>query len=848
MTEPVTVSLLWFGTGIRDSGQEAIRNAINSLSPSGYQNHDSEVPTLGSWWEIIRQYRDSSGSRVTDRVDVGPECFYTGLHTDMTLEKVTEVGRSVFNETYMDKFGGNLTCNRIFDVNDNNIYHVVISQNVKFLERDTEQTDMEYMCNGDFPVAVSAGVSVKMAWSRAPQALVDDQCSTFFNGSRYLGPPNGDVRIDSLVGYMLGKIADDVTNRDGKGWISNDGNERTVSCSCGSIFERDIAGPPLFMDTERNVSFNVVGLNGYRYMVHYIWDQSIRNCALKLSETCGSNTVMLKQAKGSLKGGIIANQTTGLQPYPPNQKCQWKIQYPTAKFISFTVNYLSIAPDHSNDLLMICDSDSRSAKCTVFNSNDKKLDRNFKLKGSQAYVQFLSGSEVSFDSRGWELSYSAGLCNGKKDVYAHEGVIGYISTTSNSYTEGLRCQWILHGEPGTPVTLSFTQINISRDLDFLAIYNGLSQQIANFSGLFLGSDLPRMNLTGEIRIAFATQTDAGEGWSAKFSIKSPVDRNRETLIIIIVISIAVVLISGSVALIALAFVGRRRRKHPKMIEKNEKSMLIRAEVKGEEKRIAEGPSSIVYKAVSTNGVSVAIKSPKTSTSQTRLEEEILIKTSSHPNIISLVGYADDGLRRRNLVFEYMSRGSLSWNLEERAETLHWERRLEIAIQISSAIQMLHMYLKPPIYHGNITSENILLDEYYNAKLAGFGAANRCTSNESKPRPPPEMAEDIRSFGLLLVELLRGKPLISGYDSDWIENFEIFEGINSKNFDDHECLDPRLGIPKEECKSQGLAKLGEIAKWCINTNPRIGGYENTPKIGDVVSGLKQVKKLFCSFSS
>lgn len=421
-----------------------------------------------------------------------------------------------------------------------------------------------------------------------------------------------------------------------------------------------------------------------------------------------------------------------------------------------------------------------------------------------------------------------GLCNGKEDVYDKEGVISYTSSMGYSYVKGLSCQWILHGKQGTLVTLTFTHINITRDFDFLAIYNGTMWEMANFSGFYTSSDLPKLNLTGKVMIAFATQTDNGEGWSANFYISSPVDQNKEKLIVFIVVILTAFLLSGVVALVTLALVWRKRKQRVKLVEMNENLMLIRAEVSGEESLIGEGPSSIVYRAISTDGISIALKSPKDLTStQTKLEEEILLKTSLHLNIISLVGYGKDGIWGRYLVFEYMSRGSLRRNLRENGETLEWQKRLAIAIQISSAIQTLHMYLKPPVRHGNITSENILLDEYYNAKLGGFGGASYCTSYEANPDILSVMAEDIRSFGLLLVELLRGEGLGDG-----------FEEVNTIE------LDQRLSVPKEEYKMGGLTKLGEIAKWCISTTGP-GAETITPKIGDIVSGLKQVEQLFNS---
>ncbi|KAK3408473.1 hypothetical protein EUGRSUZ_J00704, partial [Eucalyptus grandis] len=134
--------------------------------------------------------------------------------------------------------------------------------------------------------------------------------------------------------------------------------------------------------------------------------------------------------------------------------------------------------------------------------------------------------------------------------------------------------------------------------------------------------------------------------------------------------------------------------------------------------IGERPSAVVYKAVLSDGCLLAIKVYKNSACYSELEEEILLKTSSHPYIISLMGNTRHRFQSRCMVFEFMSRGCLSYNLREKGETIDWEKRLMIAMQISSAIQMLHMHMNPPVCHGNITSDNILLDEFCNAKLGG----------------------------------------------------------------------------------------------------------------------------------
>lgn len=117
----LAVSLLWLGTVWHESGQETIRNAIASLSIFGYTMEGSEAPTLGNWWEIIRQYKDGLGTPVTDRVEVGPECFYTGPQLNMTQDQVLGIGRAVLNETAIDRYGGKLNCTRAFQVSNRSV-------------------------------------------------------------------------------------------------------------------------------------------------------------------------------------------------------------------------------------------------------------------------------------------------------------------------------------------------------------------------------------------------------------------------------------------------------------------------------------------------------------------------------------------------------------------------------------------------------------------------------------------------------------------------------------------------------------------------------------------------------
>ncbi|KAL5994632.1 hypothetical protein ACLOJK_024685 [Asimina triloba] len=831
MTRPMTLSLLWFGNGWHKARQDALRTAIVSLSSDSNDAENSEVPTLSNWWEIVRQYRDGSGMPVTGSVSLGAECTYPGPHNNVTANQVTAVGRSLFDEEAIEAFGRNLSCTEVFDVSDDAIYLIIFSNRVMFSAAE-EQQPMINGCSGDLgELEVVGGRKVKMIWTRVP-LNGDDQCSSrIFDVDSDINSPKGDKMIDALVSYTLAKIAEEATNRDGQGWSSSSGQSVSSMCFYPSSRGTGDLPPPFFKDS-RNGSFNVIGRSGYMYMVQQLWDQQIRNCAVKLSEKCGIDAVVITQPKGYLSSGISVNHTTGLQPYPPSQRCRWKIHYSSAKFFTFHPSYVSTEGD---DLLRVCKSGSLPVDC--INIGKKDQSKRFRLTSSAVYVEFTTAAEVSPMSRGWELSYSAGFCDGKEHVYDRNGVIGYPLQDGSPYIEGINCQWVLHGKPGTPVSLTFTSLNTSKDLDFLAIYNESQHKTNsldfNFSGLFLGSDLPQINLTGKVMIAFATQTDQGTGWSARFYISSPASRPMSPLLIAIIVA-AAILILFSVVLIISLFMRKKIMERNQSTSTHEKLKLLEVVVDREENWVGEGPSAIIYKAKLENGHTVAVKAHRERNARVGLEEEILLKTSFHPNIICLLGYAQDGLMgRKLLVFEYMGRGSLRWNLKERGEFLSWEKRLDIALQVSSALQLLHMYSKPPIIHGNLRSENVLLDDSWNAKLGGFGNANFCTNSGFDQGNQLEMVEDVSNFGLMLVELLRGVTVVR----------RSFAGLY-KLVEDQERLDPRLEIPMEETKMKGLAKLGEIAKWCIG-GLRERQDNTSPTMGDVALGLKQVKQLFLS---
>ncbi|KAM0038438.1 putative protein kinase RLK-Pelle-L-LEC family [Helianthus debilis subsp. tardiflorus] len=199
-----------------------------------------------------------------------------------------------------------------------------------------------------------------------------------------------------------------------------------------------------------------------------------------------------------------------------------------------------------------------------------------------------------------------------------------------------------------------------------------------------------------------------------------------------------------------------------------------------------------------------------------LTEIELLTSCKHLNIVSLLGFCDEA-GEMILVYEYAFKGSLGDYLVSGDKTtgiLSWAERIQICLDIAHGISYLHtdMEGKPRIIHRDIKSDNILLDENLNAKLADFGLSKSHPMNQQPSTiyskniagttlymDPEYMAtgkykreSDIYSFGVVLFEVLSGKV---AYDSTYTNENDLgIAPVARRRFNEDtlkELIDPNI---------------------------------------------------------
>ncbi|XVF35943.1 hypothetical protein REPUB_Repub19eG0015400 [Reevesia pubescens] len=257
----------------------------------------------------------------------------------------------------------------------------------------------------------------------------------------------------------------------------------------------------------------------------------------------------------------------------------------------------------------------------------------------------------------------------------------------------------------------------------------------------------------------------------------------------------------------------------------------------EENIIGKGGAGIVYRGSMPDGLDVAIKrlvGRGTGRSDHGFSAEIqTLGRIRHRNIVRLLGYVSN--KDTNLLlYEYMPNGSLGEMLHgSKGAHLQWERRYRIAVEAAKGLCYLHHDCSPLIIHRDVKSNNILLDEDYEAHVADFGlakflqdaGASECMSSiaGSYGYIAPEYAytlkvdekSDVYSFGVVLLELIAGRKPVGEFGDGvdivrWVRKTTSELPQPSDPASVLAIVDPRLS----EYPLTGVIHLFKVAMMCV----------------------------------
>nr|GMD98785.1 wall-associated receptor kinase 5-like [Ipomoea batatas] len=255
--------------------------------------------------------------------------------------------------------------------------------------------------------------------------------------------------------------------------------------------------------------------------------------------------------------------------------------------------------------------------------------------------------------------------------------------------------------------------------------------------------------------------------------------------------------------------------------------------------LGKGGLGTVYKGMLSDGCIVAVKkSNKVNEGQVSqfINEIFILSQINHRNIVKVLGCCLE-TEVPLVVYEYISNGTLSKHLNSNntnssASPLSWTHRLRISAEIAGALAYLHSCASTAIFHRDIKSSNILLDENYRAVISDFGLSRSVPIDKTHLTTvvggtfgylDPEYfrsgqlndKSDVYAFGVVLAEILTGQKVISSNKSD--EGLVIRFKTSLKQKDGlFEILDHAVANEGGEEEIFAVAKL---AKRCIKLNAR-----------------------------
>ncbi|XP_021849579.2 wall-associated receptor kinase 5-like [Spinacia oleracea] len=271
----------------------------------------------------------------------------------------------------------------------------------------------------------------------------------------------------------------------------------------------------------------------------------------------------------------------------------------------------------------------------------------------------------------------------------------------------------------------------------------------------------------------------------------------------------------------------------------------------DERIVGRGGYGTVYKGFLPNNQIVAVKRSKfvdENQIEQFINELILLARLRHPNVVRLIGCCLE-VEVPLLVYEFISNGTVYDHIHNKngASWYSWSNCLRISMESANALAYIHTI---PIFHRDIKSANILLDDSFTAKVSDFGASRLIPLHETHLSTvvqgtlgylDPEYffssqltaKSDVYSFGVVLCELLtRTKPLLTERQSEESNQNLATYFVKSMQQDNlFKILDSQLVM---EATKEQLISISKLVERCLSVegNERPTMKEVAMELGDL----------------
>ncbi|KAM3284911.1 putative LRR receptor-like serine/threonine-protein kinase isoform X1 [Capsicum chacoense] len=272
--------------------------------------------------------------------------------------------------------------------------------------------------------------------------------------------------------------------------------------------------------------------------------------------------------------------------------------------------------------------------------------------------------------------------------------------------------------------------------------------------------------------------------------------------------------------------------------------------------LGSGSFGSVYKGTLVDGMMVAVKVfnvQMEGTFRTFDRECEILRNLRHRNLTKIISSCSN-LDFKALILVYMPNGSLDKLLYSRDYSLNIMQRLNIMVDVASALQYLHHGYSVPVIHCDLKPSNVLLDKDMVGHLTDFGIAKLLTKEESVAHTTtfatigyiaPEYglegliskSIDVYSYGIMLLETYtKKKPNDEMFTGDLDLKSWVHSSLPDKL---DEILDSDLLTVDEEKLDEKLHYVSSIMELAMNCTAK--SPVERMNMTDVVAALEKIKQ-------